>query len=56
MILILQINQLGKKIKLSGHSLNSSCKNIKMEIEVFKIDNFQKFLGAHFDNRLAFEY
>ena len=31
---------------------------IKTEIGAFKIsnDNFQKFSGVHFDNRLTFEY
>ena len=52
------IARLGKRIRLTGHSLNSSWKKIKMEIGDFKIDNsnFQKFSGAHFDNRLTFEY
>ena len=27
-----------------------------MEIGAFKIDNFQNISGAHFDNRLTFEY
>ena len=70
MILILQITQLallhtlfpviqlGKIIKVSGYSINSSCKRIKMEIGAFKIDNstFPKFSGVHFDHILKFEY
>ena len=43
---MLQINHmmsLVKIIRISGHSLNSSCKKIKMEKGAFKIDdsNFQ---------------
>ena len=39
---MLQINHimsLVKVIRISGHSLNSSCKKIKMEKGAFKIDN-----------------
>ena len=45
-------------MRVSGHLLNGSCKRIKMKIGVFKIDNstFRKCSGAHFNNRLTFEY
>ena len=55
--MLFPVIKLGKIIRLSAHSFNSSCKKTKVEIADFKIDNsnFQKFSGSHFDNRLIFD-
>ena len=37
--MLFPVLQLGKLIRVSGHSFDSSCKRIKMERSALKIDN-----------------